>query len=73
MGISFACLLAMQVHYIQEVLDLRRQHFDETVTRCLNQAARQIELDEAALSLSSGSTTTDVAESVSAPRPIIRR
>lgn len=61
MGISFACLLAMQVHYIQEVLDLRRQHFDETVTRCLNQAARQIELDEAALYIEQGAAPSKSA------------
>lgn len=54
MGISFACLLVMQVHYIQEVMDLRRQHFDETVNRCLNQVVKQIELDEAARYLEQG-------------------
>lgn len=54
MGISFACLLALQVYYIHEVRDLRRRHFDESVTTALSQVAHQIELDEAALYLEKG-------------------
>lgn len=46
MGLSFTCLLLIQVHYIQEVLDLRKQHFNESVERCLAETAHQIELDE---------------------------
>lgn len=54
MGISFACLLALQVYYIHEVRDLRRRHFDESVTSALSQVAHQIELDEAADFLEKG-------------------
>lgn len=46
MGFSFICLLLLQVHYIQKVLDLRKQHFEESVEKCLTETAHQIELDE---------------------------
>lgn len=47
MGISFACLLFLQVHYIDEILSLRRQHFESTVSRCLYEVARKVEIAEA--------------------------
>ena len=47
MGISFICLLALQVYYIEEVLDLRRLHFVESVNRSLLATAHELELDEA--------------------------
>ncbi len=61
MGISFACLLALQVFYIHEVRDLRRQHFEESVSRALGQVARQVELDETALYIEQGPNASVVS------------
>jgi two-component system phosphate regulon sensor histidine kinase PhoR len=55
MGISFICLLALQVYYIEEVLDLRRLHFVESVNRSLLATAHELELDEATRYLNQGS------------------
>ena len=54
MGISFACLLVLQMHYINEIHELRMRHFDESVSGALSQVARQIELDDAASYLEQG-------------------
>ncbi|MBQ7687375.1 MAG: GHKL domain-containing protein [Bacteroidaceae bacterium] len=54
MGISFVCLLALQVYYIEEVLDLRRLHFVESVNRSLLATAHELELDEATRYLNQG-------------------
>ena len=54
MGISFVCLLALQVYYIEEVLDLRRLHFVESVNRSLLATAHELELDEATQYLNQG-------------------
>ena len=55
MAISFGCLLALQVYYIEEVLDLRRLHFEESVNRSLLSTAHELELDEATRYLNQGS------------------
>ena len=55
MGISFACLLALQVRYIDEILGMRKAHFDEYVGRSINQVAHKLEVDEAARYLEQGS------------------
>lgn len=54
MGISFACLLALQVHYIDETLTLRRKHFESSVSRSLYEASHQLELEEARRFLEQG-------------------
>lgn len=54
MGLSFACLLALQVHYIDETLTLRRRHFESSVSRSLYETAHQLELDEATRYLEEG-------------------
>lgn len=54
MGISFVCLLALQVNYIDEILNLRRQHFESSVSRSLYEAAHQLEVAEAAYYLGNG-------------------
>ena len=46
MGLSFLCLLFMQMSYIEEMVNMRRERFDESVQRSLNQACREIELME---------------------------
>lgn len=46
MALSFASLLYMQLHYINEMTAAREEQFREIVTRCLNTAARNQELRE---------------------------
>ena len=45
MGLSFLSLLYLQVSYIEEMVKMRREQFDESVQRSLEQACRSIELD----------------------------
>lgn len=54
MGISFACLLISQVRYIDEILTLRRQHFEASVSRSLYEASHQLEIAEATRYLEEG-------------------
>lgn len=54
MGISFACLLGLQMHYIDEILSLRRQHFESSVCRSLYETAHQIEVAEVTKYLEEG-------------------
>lgn len=46
MAISFLCLLYLQVSYIEEMVKMRKEQFDESVMRSLTKAARNMELDE---------------------------
>ena len=46
MGFSFLTLFYLQTRYFQEVYDMRKVQFNESVKRSLYQAARKIELDE---------------------------
>lgn len=46
MGFSFLALLYMQLNYIQEMVDMKKEQFDESVNRALYQASRNLELNE---------------------------
>ena len=46
MGFSFVGLLWIQVSYIEEMAKMKREQFDESVTRALYQASRNLELNE---------------------------
>ena len=46
MGLSFVSLLYLQVSYIEEMVRMRREQFDESAQRSLEQACRNIELAE---------------------------
>lgn len=46
MGVSFITLLFLQTKYFTEVMQMRKEQFDESVTRSLYQAARNLELNE---------------------------
>ncbi len=46
MGVSFLCLLYLQVSYIEKMVKMRKEQFDESVMRSLTKAARNLELDE---------------------------
>ena len=46
MGVSFLILLFLQLKYIQEMVDMKKEQFDESVNRSLYQASRNLELNE---------------------------
>lgn len=46
MGVSFITLLLLQTKYFEEVLNMRVEQFNESVTRSLYQTARNLELSE---------------------------
>ena len=46
MGFSFLALLFLQLKYIQEMVDMKKEQFDESVNRALYQASRNLELNE---------------------------
>lgn len=46
MGLSFLSLLYLQVSYIEEMVKMRKEQFDESVKRSLFQAAKNLEYDE---------------------------
>ena len=46
MGISFLILLYLQLEYISEMANMKREQFDESVNRALDQASRNLELNE---------------------------
>lgn len=46
MGCSFIGLLYLQMHYIEEIVKMRKEQFDESVLRSLDQASRDLEKNE---------------------------
>lgn len=46
MGVSFLILLGLQLTYIQEMAEMKKEQFDESVNRALYQASRDLELNE---------------------------
>lgn len=46
MGFSFLALLYLQLRYIQEMVSMKKEQFDESVNRALYQASRNLELNE---------------------------
>ncbi len=61
MGISFLALLYLQVGYFEEVIKMRKEQFDESVSRSLYQVSRSMEMYETMRGLEK-----EVKESVSA-------
>ncbi len=51
MGVLFLALLYLQARYFEEVITMRKEQFDQAVTRSLFKTARQLELNETRLSL----------------------
>ena len=45
-GVSFLGLLFLQTRYIEQMVRMRKEQFDESVVRSLNQAARSLEQNE---------------------------
>ncbi|MBQ9637494.1 MAG: HAMP domain-containing histidine kinase [Prevotella sp.] len=46
MGTSFLALLFLQLQYIREMAEMKKEQFDESVSRALYQASRNLELNE---------------------------
>ena len=46
MGFSFLALIFLQLKYIQQMARMKKEQFDESVNRSLNQASRNLELNE---------------------------
>ncbi|MCI6672327.1 MAG: HAMP domain-containing sensor histidine kinase [Prevotella sp.] len=46
MGISFLALLLLQLNYIEEMAEMKKEQFDESVNRALYHASRNMELNE---------------------------
>ena len=46
MGFSFLALLFLQLGYIQEMVNMKKEQLDESVNRALYQASRNLELNE---------------------------
>ena len=46
MGFSFIGLLLLQLSYIEEMAKMKKEQFDESVSRALYQAARHLEMNE---------------------------
>ena len=46
MGASFVILLGLQLTYIREMANMKKEQFDESVNRALYQASRNLELNE---------------------------
>lgn len=46
MGVSFVILLGLQLTYIREMANMKKEQFDESVNRALYQASRNLELNE---------------------------
>ena len=61
MGLSFLSLLFLQVSYIEEMMRTRREQFDESVQRSLDQACRNMELAETRNYLEADAIATEAA------------
>ena len=48
MGVSFLALLFLQFSYVEEMVKMKKEQFDESVYRSLYQAARNLEMNETA-------------------------
>lgn len=46
MGVSFMGLLALQISYMEDMAKMKREQFDESVTRALYQASHNLEVNE---------------------------
>ena len=46
MGVSFIILLFMQIEYIDQIVQMKKEQFDESVNKALYQASRNLELNE---------------------------
>ena len=66
MGVSFLILLYLQVSYIEEMVSMRQEQFEESVKRSLVQACKNIELVETKKYLEADVVATERANRMSA-------
>lgn len=59
MGACFISLLVLQMHYVEQILDMRRQQFQESVNRALSSVEHQLELSETARYLEQGESAIE--------------
>ena len=59
MGVSFLALLSLQTKYFEEVINMRKEQFETSVTRSLYQTARNLELNETKSELEEEITDSD--------------
>ena len=60
MGVSFAALLYLQVRYFEQVIRIRKEQFDSSVSRSLSQVAQKMEMEETLKGLKNDIRTTHV-------------
>ena len=65
MGLSFLSLLYLQVRYIEEMVKMRKEQFDESVQRSLVSACKNVELVETKKYLEDDVVTTEKAAQLS--------
>ena len=65
MGLSFLSLLYLQVKYIEEMVKMRKEQFDESVQRSLVSACKNVELVETKRYLEDDVATTEKAAQLS--------
>ena len=71
MGLSFLSLLYLQVSYIEEMVKMRNEQFDESVKRSLYQVSKNVEYDETQRWLEKDVTATEreaLSQSSSSPQ-----
>lgn len=61
MGISFLALLFLQLNYIEEMAEMKKEQFDESVNRALYHASRNLELNETLQYLEKDVNATELA------------
>ena len=65
MSCSFIALLSIQVKYIEEIVSMRHEQFDESVKRSLYNAAHRLELYETMRYLEQDVAEAEIAEQIS--------
>ena len=59
MALSLVSLLGLQVKYVEEIVNMRREHFNESVEHSLYQATHQLEVSEARRYLENGTSAME--------------
>lgn len=62
MGLSFLTLLYIQITYIDEMVKMKKEQFDESVNKALYQASRNLELNETLRYLEKDALSTEQSE-----------
>ena len=69
MGLSFLVLLFMQLKYIEAMVQMKKEQFDESVNKALYQASRNLELNETLRYLERDVNASERSEHAKAPLP----